>query len=220
MKALSPFIVFLFLILETDVIFGHMCHDPFRPQEHLVLVPEKELIRLEETGEFRMYIENTFRSTLQEVRLFVESPAFDIKIEPPLIERLVPGERKFFLIKLKLREGFKPGDYSLRISADAKSAEIRPTIEKMDIVVDKIREEGVMPEVERLALPEKKPERPVKEVKPHEEDVEPQEEIEKAPQEVGEVVVKVEKLPFWKRAYFCIIFILLLLGILIWRKIK
>lgn len=186
-------IVFLFLV---DPAFAHMCHDPFRPEDHLVLMPEKDLIRIEEIGEFRMYAENTFRSTLQEVRLRVESPAFDIDIEPPLLERLVPGERAFFLVKLKLRKGFEPGDYPLRISVEAKSAEIKPSIERMEVVVDR----GVG-----------SPEEVVGHLK---------EEVEEAPKKAGEVMVKVEKIPHWKKTYFYIVFILLLLGMLIWRKIK
>jgi len=190
---LTGLIIFLFL---TAPAFAHMCHDPFRPQNHLVLMPEKDLIRIEEIGEFRMYVENTFRSALQEVRLRVESPAFDIDIEPPLLERLVPGERAFFLVKLKLRKGFEPGDYPLRISVGAKSAEIKPSIEKMEVVVDR----GVG-----------SPEEAVEHLK---------EEVEEGTKEAGEVVVKVEKIPPWKKTYFHIVFILLLLGMLIWRKIK
>jgi len=191
--SLIGFIIFLFFDAPS---FAHMCHDPFRPQDHLVLVPEKDLITIGEAGEFRMYIENTFRSTLRKVKLHVKSPAFDIKIEPLLLERLVPGERTFFLVKLKLREGFEPGDYPLRISVGAKSAEIKPSIERMEVVVDR----GVRP-----------PEKVVEHLK---------EEVEDVPKEAGEVIVKVEKIPPWKKPYFYIVFILLLLGILIWRKIK
>ena len=97
MKLLG-FIIFLFLALGINVprVFGHMCHDPFRPRDHLVLVPDKDLIRIEKTGEFRMYIENTFSSILRQVELFVEGQAFNIDIEPLVLERLLPGERTFF----------------------------------------------------------------------------------------------------------------------------
>lgn len=239
------FIIGLIIFLVTPAP-AHLCHDPFRPQEHLVLVPDEGLIRMEGVGEFRVYIENTFSSTLREVQMFVESPAFDIEIQPSVLTKLVPGERAFFLVKLKLREGFEPGDYSLRISVRARSAELRPSVEEMGVVVEKrvpeqkiepippikpgetkpeenrlgaqveeikaSEREYIMPTGEKMVLPEKRSELPVEEIKPSERVVEPQ--------KVGEVVVKVEEIPFWKKPYFYIVFILLLVGILIWRKIK
>lgn len=159
--------------------FAHMCHDPFRPQDHLVLAPDKELIRIEESGEFRIYIENTFPTALNDVRLFVESQAFDIEIEPQAIERLVPGERSFFLVRLRLHKGFKPGDYPLKINVGAKSSELKSSIEMINVVVEEKRIES---------------------------------------KDAGEIVVKVEKIPFWEKTYFYIILILFLVTILVWRK--
>ena len=175
-----------------------MCHDPFRPEDHLVLVPDKELIRIERSVQFRMYVENTFRSTLKEVRLLVESSAFDIEVQPPVIETLVPGERTFFLVSLKLRDGFEPGDYSLRINAGAKSAELKPSIEKMEVVVEET--EAITPEAE----PEVKPE-----------DI-----VEPKVEDVGEVVIRVERFVLAQRYYLYLVPILLLIGVLIWGKLR
>lgn len=233
---LSYSLIFLFLI---DFGFAHLCHDPFRPQKHLVLVPEKEQISIEETGKFRIYLENTFDSTLNDVKLFVKSDVFDIEVEPSIIEKLVPGERTFFLVKLKLRKGFQPGNYSLKISVDARSAELRPSIQSMDIVVKKkiepkeIKQEEPTVHIKEPTLPVeevksekitpliKQPDITVKETRYPQKVVETITEEEKEyPQEVGEIVVKVEKIPFWQRTYFYIVLILVLVGILIWRKIK
>lgn len=214
-------IIFLFLALLVDVpcvSLGHMCHDPFRPKDHLVLVPDKDPIRIEKGGEFRMYIENTFRSILNDVRLLVESQAFDIEVKPQVIDRLAPEERSFFLVKLKLRKGFELGNYPLRINVGARSAELKPSIERIDIVVeDKRIEHQREPEIEPQEqekieiLPQKKPEPTVEGVlKP----------MEAMPQEVGELVVEVEKIPFWQKPYFYIILILFLVAIFLWRKIK
>jgi len=198
-----------FIIFLTIPAFAHMCHDPFRPRDRLVLMPDKDLIRIEKSGEFRMYIENTFSSILRQVRLFVESPSFDINIEPPLLKKLAPGERTFFLVRLKLREGLKKGDHPLRISVGAKSAELRPSIEKMAVIVDE-----KIPELPNLQI---KPEK--EEIIPAEEKVIVPEEIV-APEEAGKLIVKVERLPFYMKPYFYTVLILLWLGILIWRKRK
>lgn len=194
----------------------HMCHDPFIPRDHLVLVPEADLVRIEREGEFRIFIENTFRSPLQEVKLLVKSPAFDIWVKPPLLERLMPGERTFFFIRLKLREGFKPGDYPLRISVEARDAVLRPTIETMEVVAEEVITE---PPVQPVPLVPPGVEAIIPEVEPEVEPL-PQEMVEPQVEEAGEIVVRVEEFILAKRWYLYLIPILLLVGLLIWRKLR
>lgn len=261
-KIIFTFMVFLFFY---NYSFAHLCHDPFKPVEHLVLVPEKDIISIEESGEFRIYVENTFRSTLEYLKLLIENDAFDVEIEPPILKNIVPGERTYFLIKLKLRQGFKPGNYPLKISVAAESAVITPSIEKINVVAEekpqKKPEEQVLPppltktiesdtpleedkllrdieleeekcqelekekykkpKQEKTQEPEKnkyqKSEKPISQ-KPIEE--KHNEEIQDSPEEIGEITIKVEKIPLYKKPYFYLFFILLLLGIFIWRKIR
>ncbi len=177
----------------------HMCHDPFIPRDHLVLVPEADLIRIEREGEFRIFMENTFRSPLRGIELLVESPAFDIEVNPPLLERLGPGERAFFLIKLKLREDFELGDFPLRIRVEARDAVLRPSIETMGVVVEKV----IIPEVEPGV-------KPLEMVEPLVEEV----------GEVGELIVRVEEFILAKRWYLYLIPTLLLIGLWLWRRRK
>lgn len=213
---------------------GHMCHDPFRPRDRLVLMPEAKLIRMEKEGEFRIYVENTFSSVLRDLRLVITSPAFDIETEPEAIDRLVPGERGFYLVKLKLREGFEPGDYPLRVSVAARSAELKPSIEMVEVVAEEViipevipeppvqpDPETIIPEVE----PEVKPPQPVvppEEVLRQEHIVEPsvEERVEPQAEEAGEIVVRVEEFVLAERWYLYLIPILLLIGFLIWRKFR
>lgn len=170
---------------------GHLCHDPFRPPNRLVLMPEKKLIRMEKEGEFRIYVENTFSSVLRDLRLIITSPAFDIETVPSSIDKLVPGERNFYLVKLKLREGFKPGDYPLKISVGARSAELRPSIETVEVVTEEVI-----------------PEPPV------------EERVKSQAEEAEEIVVRVEKFALAERWYIYLVPILILFGLLIWRKLK
>jgi len=180
-----------------------MCHDPFRPKKHLILSPEKDLIKIEKVGEFRIYIENTFQSTLREVKLLIENPAFDVKVIPSFIERLLPGERTFFLVKLKAKEDIQPQKYSLRISVRARSAQLRPSIETLTVAVDE-----KIPEREEELI--QQPELSVEDSKP----------LEVAPEETGEVTIEIERIPFWRKPYFSVILIFLLLCIFLWRKAR
>jgi hypothetical protein len=120
-----------------------------------VLVPEVELVRIEREGEFRIYVENTFHTILRDVRLRIRSPAFHIEVEPSSLRRLVPGERTFFVVRLTLKEGFEPGDYPLRIDVEARSAELRPTTERMEVIVE--RDDLLLPK-EEVAPPLERPE--------------------------------------------------------------
>ncbi len=160
----------LFLVSSPFVIgpcpaLAHLCHDPFRPREHLVISPEKELISIETEGVFRIYVENSFSTTLRDLRLIVKNPAFDIEVEPEVLGRLAPGERTSFSVRLRLQEGSKPGNYPLRIRVDARSAEIRPTIERMDITV-KERVSEIQPKIEPEEYPKIHPEIQPPEVQP------------------------------------------------------
>ncbi len=209
---------FLFVLLLSSYSFAHLCHDPFRSTGHLLLVPEKDNISIEEKGEFRIFVENPFQSILKHLRLIVESEAFEVEVQPLVLKDLAPGEKTYFLVKLRLRRGFKPGNYPLRISISAKSAEITPSIERIDVVAEeKSKEEPkkqpLPPPIESYQEPEK----------PQEETCQEKiiEELpDEIPDETGEITIKVEKIPFYKKSYFYLFFILLLLGILIWRKIK
>ncbi len=225
----------------------HMCHDPFIPRDHLVLVPEDDLIRMERVGEFRIYTENTFRSPLQDVELLVESPAFDIEVKPRILKRLIPGERTFFLVKLKLKGGYKLGDYPLRIRVKAREAVLRPSIEKIGVVVSeevpqlpikplpKAITPEVVPEVkpreeipqlpvesvEEVITPEIEPEvKPQEEVIPLEKVPVPEDIVEPPVEEAGKIVVRVEEIPFWRRPYFYLVLLGILLGLILVRKLK
>jgi hypothetical protein len=200
-----------------------------------VVTPEKELITIEEIGEFRMYIENTFSSSLNGVELSVENEAFEIEIEPLVMKKLLPGERAFFLVKLKLKEGFERGDYSLKINVKAQSAELKPSRREIEVLVDKKVNEvkskkrvedrklkrKVLPQKKKISPLVKKPEEETPSIKIDEKPAqEERKEIKSSREGIGKVVVRVEKIPFWKKTYFYIILILILVGILIWRKIK
>lgn len=222
--------VYSLLTITSIQIFAHLCHDPFRPQEHLVLVPEKESIELEDKLDFRIFVENTFSSKLESVQLFIENPAFEIDIDPPILKKLLPGERTFFLVKLKLREGFNIGYYHLKISVGAKSAQLRPSLEKMSVAVTKKPPELLPSEIKpettiqpELLLQEPKPkilpEVPKEKKELERKEISPQ---EIKPEEIGEIEIPVEvkKIPFYKKSYFWAVLILPIVIIFIWRKLK
>ena len=175
----------IILCLISSFSYAHR-----RDRDRLILTPERELIRIEREGDFRIYVRNTFPSALQDLKLIITNPAFEIEIAPAIITRLVPGERRFFLVKLRLREGFEEGDYPLRINVQAKGADLGPIIEAAGIIAEEV---GVEPLGEKIVKPQVV--------------------------EAGEIVVRVERFVFTEGGYIYLAPILLI-GLLFWRKLK
>lgn len=238
---MQKFCTLTLLFLSTLFVlptYTHLCHDPFRPTEHLVLVPDREIVKIEKSGEFRIYIENTFSCVLEKVKLLVESSAFDIEVKPQVLEKLSPGERSFFVVRLKLKQGIKPGNYPLEINVEAKSAELKPSIRKIDVSIQEVEKidqdkEEVKPLLtppQQEILPQKtEPELPQpKEILQNkiypqlkkQENLEVDKTTVPSAKEITQVLVKVEKIPFYQKPYFYVVLILVLLIILIWRKLK
>ncbi len=180
----------LVIILCLISSFSYAQSPHRRGRDRLILTPERELIRIEREGDFRIYVRNTFPSALQDLKLMITNPAFEIEIAPAIITRLVPGERRFFLVKLRLREGFEEGDYPLRINVQAKGADLGPIIEAAGIIAEEV---GVEPLGEKIVKPQVV--------------------------EAGEIVVRVERFVFTEGGYIYLAPILLI-GLLFWRKLK
>lgn len=126
----------VFFLLLADSANTHLCDNIFRRQDLLVLKPERDLIRIAETGEFRIFIKNNYPAALHNVRLIGISEAFKVDVSPKLIEELRPGEKSFFLLKLTPRKRMKPGDYPLEIMIGAKQFNYRRVSERVTISLE------------------------------------------------------------------------------------
>lgn len=198
----------LFMTLPISSAKAHLCDNIFREPDRLVIKPEKQMVRLEKTGELRIFMKNTYPAPLHNVRLIGESPAFDVEVEPAIIEVLNPDEKTHLLIKLVLKEGIKPGSYPLVIKVGAKQFEFRPAMQidiqkeeepkKTEEIMEKTVEPPTQP-IKKVAAPEKLP---------------PSE-----PEPVGEVMIRVERFAQAKY-YLWLLPILFFVIILIYRKFK
>jgi hypothetical protein len=109
----------VFVGVMGGLVLGHICNDVLTAPNRLLFKPEKDLVEIQTSGEFRVYLFNKYPIPLKKIRLRARHRAFKIKIEPRRIKRLEPGESSFFRIKLTLREGYKPQEYSFRFTVDA-----------------------------------------------------------------------------------------------------
>lgn len=198
-----------FMTLPISSTFAHLCDDIFREPDRLVVKPERQIVRLEKTGSLGIYMKNTYPAPLHNVRLIGESSAFDVEVEPAIIEVLNPEEKMYLLIKLTLKEGIEPGSYPLVIKVGAKQFDFRQAMQ-----IDIRKEEELKKETEEIM--EKVVEPPTQ---PIEKVVVPEKLPPTEPEPVGEVMIRVERFAEQKY-YFWLLPILFFVIILIYRKFK
>ena len=194
MRKLNIELILLILTSLSSPAYGHLCDNIFRRADKLVVKPERDFIRIEKTGALRIFIKNTYPAALHRVRMIGESDAFFVDVEPPLIKELKPQEKTFFTLKLKVKEGVKPGDYSLLIKVGARQFNFRPHL--------LIRGEVEKPEVTKPSEPKTVQEKVTKpQVKPQPEDTVIQKEPPPTKEEIKKAQVKppVLEKPFPKK---------------------
>lgn len=113
------FLIFPFIFLIFDSVLAHVCDDVLR-DDPITVWPEKEIIEITKTGQFRIFLENNYSESINQVRLIVPQSPFDVSVSPTLIEKVRPGEKISFLIELTIPEKTKPGDYPLLIKINAQ----------------------------------------------------------------------------------------------------
>lgn len=153
MKLIKIILLFLFfLTLPISSCVAHLCDNIYREPDRLVVKPERQMVRLEKTGSLGIYMKNTYPAPLHNLRLVGESSAFEVEVEPVIIEVLNPEEKIYLLVKLTLKKGIEPGSYPLLIKVGAKQFELRPAMQ-IDIQKEKGPEPigEVMIQVERFA---------------------------------------------------------------------
>jgi len=86
-----------------------------KTQEILVATrPERHIIEVERTEEFRVFVRSGHANSIHNVRLFVENESkdkFSVNVTPTVIDEVKPQETVVFLVSLTVPEGREYGDY-------------------------------------------------------------------------------------------------------------
>ncbi|RJP59367.1 MAG: hypothetical protein C4541_06140 [Candidatus Auribacter fodinae] len=117
------FIAFCLLSL-TSVSYAHLCNDVFiQAKDNLAVKVDVRdgQLRINESGEFRVYLLNTMDRDIADIRLEVQSEAFDSDVTPSPDWKSYPrlktksegGKKEFFTVKLTRRQGVAEGKYSI-----------------------------------------------------------------------------------------------------------
>lgn len=120
---LKKLAIFLIFILSFDFVRAHVCDDvlEFDPIE---IRSEFESIKVKERGQFKVFLKNNYGASIHNVKIIIPENIFEINVTPTLIEKVRPGEKVDFLIKITIPENVKPGEYPLILKVWAQEFEV------------------------------------------------------------------------------------------------
>jgi hypothetical protein len=101
--------------------FGHLCNNIYRVPDRVIVKPEKQVVMLERSDEFRVFVQNNYPAYLHNVGLTVRADGEAVKVEvtPQIAPELRAGQRAAFKVKLTLREGAAPQKLAIRFGFSA-----------------------------------------------------------------------------------------------------
>ncbi|MBM4080080.1 MAG: hypothetical protein FJ278_10310, partial [Planctomycetes bacterium] len=98
-----------------------------------------------EGGTLKVYLKNNFPYAFRDVRLRAAHDALDVTVEPAVLQRVEPGEKKQLTLTLKPKEGTAAKDYDVRImlsSAVWRNTEMAAADVSVDALKQYLRGEG------------------------------------------------------------------------------
>jgi hypothetical protein len=96
----------------VPVVEGHLCDNVFRQPDKLIVKPELTNVIVKDTIAFKVYLQNNMDRGITQIRLGGQSPAFDVKVSPEVIE-LPQGALASFDVQLHTRPNAASGSYPL-----------------------------------------------------------------------------------------------------------
>lgn len=153
MAKIKIFLIFFLILFQIiPQVLAHVCDNVLR-DDPIVVWPEKEIVEIAKTGQFKIFLRNEYWDSIHNVKIITPPSPFEIFVNPVLIERIAPGEKVSFLVNLTIPEKMEPGNYPLLMKIDAREFEITRNINLT------IRVKPLPPSIEPQPepLPEPKP---------------------------------------------------------------
>ena len=114
-------------VLVATAAFGHLCNNIYGTPDRLVVKPERDVITLEKSDEFRIFLRNNYPEAITDVRVTAtsETPGIAVQVTPQVIAKMNPGQKGQFVVKVSVGEG-ATGTHQVRIGVGAKQVGFRP----------------------------------------------------------------------------------------------
>jgi len=135
-----------FVVVNTGLVFGHFCNNVYRIPGRFLIKAESPLKTIgKEGGTLKVYLKNNFPYAFRDVRLRAAHDALDVTVEPAVLQRVEPGEKKQLTLTLKPKEGTAAKDYDVKImlsSAAWRNTEMAAADVSVDALKQYLRGEG------------------------------------------------------------------------------
>ncbi len=123
-----PFLLYIVLgiLFVSGDAAGHICDNIFREANKIIIKAEVSNLVIDKEASFKVFMQsNMRRSIASNVTLVGKSKAFDIEIKPPNGYWIRRGKRYEYTVRLKLKPGFKSGNYPINFDAMVDNRRLR-----------------------------------------------------------------------------------------------
>jgi len=109
-------------LVYLSAAYAHFCNNVYKTPDRLIVKAEKPVTAVDKSEEVRVFVKNNYPKAVDNVSLSAKSDdeAVTTEVEPAKIEKMKPGDKMDFKIKIKVADGApaKKHKISIGISAD------------------------------------------------------------------------------------------------------
>jgi hypothetical protein len=124
---------------------AHLCNNIYRTPDRLIVKPEKQVAEVDQSDQFRIFVQNNYQSYIDHVRLTATIEGGDgvtAEITPNVVDRLNSGQRVAFTLRLTVKDGTPAGKCQLKLKVSADQIGFRPVSEPTEGDLLKESEDG------------------------------------------------------------------------------
>lgn len=124
----SPLLLSLLCLVVATSAFAHFCNNIYRTPDRLIVKPEREVITLDKSDDFRIFVQNNYPKYISDVRLTAttDTPGISVQVTPEVMGKMDPGQKGQFVVKVTVGPEVASGRYTVRIGIGAKQVGFRP----------------------------------------------------------------------------------------------
>jgi len=108
-------------LLYLSAAYAHFCNNVYKLPDRLIVKPEKPVTSVYKSEEVRVFVKNNYPKPLDNVSLSAKSDdeAVQTEVEPAKIDKMKPGDKVDFKIKIKVADGAPAKKHKLSIGISA-----------------------------------------------------------------------------------------------------
>jgi hypothetical protein len=124
----SLLVLCILCVFAATTAFGHLCNNIYRTPDRLIVKPERDVIAVDKSDDFRIFVQNNYPEAITDVRLTAttDAPGITVQVTPQVMSKMKPGQKGQFVVKVRVGSEAAKGAHSVRIGIGAKQLGFRP----------------------------------------------------------------------------------------------